>query len=141
MSAEVNVFSEEPVNCTATQVKEKLDGSNDEDAKTREPSVQRNTLHNDAVKKTPEPEPCSCVYQHAREIAERKKEILENPPCPCLLNSRRKWETCPCLTKRKYIRIVLYFLHSWDICTCMYERNTVLESSGATHTGSGERPP
>lgn len=87
--------------CTATQV-EKLDNSNDEDIKKKEPSV-RNTLHKDTATKTFEPEPCSCVYQHAREIAERKKEILENPPCPCLLNSRRKWDTCPCLTKRKYI--------------------------------------
>ncbi|XP_032672363.1 uncharacterized protein LOC116844645 isoform X6 [Odontomachus brunneus] len=93
-----NGFPEEPVNYTATQVKKKLDNFNDEETDKKEPGV-RNILHKDTVTKTPEPEPCSCVYQHAREIAERKKEILENPPCPCLLNSRRKWDTCPCLTK------------------------------------------
>ncbi|XP_014486001.1 PREDICTED: uncharacterized protein LOC106750284 isoform X4 [Dinoponera quadriceps] len=93
-----NGFPEGAVNCTATQVKKKLDNSNDEEAK-KESSGVRNALHKDAATKTPGLEPCSCVYQHAKEIAERKKEILENPPCPCLLSSRRKWDACPCLTK------------------------------------------
>ncbi|XP_011261886.2 uncharacterized protein LOC105254722 isoform X3 [Camponotus floridanus] len=91
-----NGFMDESVNCTTTQIKKKLDNSNDEDKKKKE-SVTPSALRKDTISKTSELEPCSCVYQHAREIAERKKEILENPPCPCLLNSRRKWDMCPCL--------------------------------------------
>ncbi|XP_072759086.1 uncharacterized protein [Anoplolepis gracilipes] len=91
-----NGFMDEPANCTTIQDKKKLDNSNDENKRKKE-SVTRNALHKDTISKTSELEPCSCVYQHAREIAERKKEILENPPCPCLLNSRRKWDMCPCL--------------------------------------------
>lgn len=45
------------------------------------------------------PQPCQCVHLHAKEIAERKKGTIEDPPCPCLLNSKRKWDICPCLTK------------------------------------------
>ncbi|KAI4503097.1 hypothetical protein M0802_002141 [Mischocyttarus mexicanus] len=44
-------------------------------------------------------QPCQCVYLHAKEIDERKKETIEDPPCPCILNSKRKWDICPCLTK------------------------------------------
>ncbi|XP_033232159.1 uncharacterized protein LOC117183100 isoform X2 [Belonocnema kinseyi] len=39
---------------------------------------------------------CPCVYQHTKDIAEKRKEV-DNPPCPCLLNSKRKLDTCPCL--------------------------------------------
>ncbi|XP_050448907.1 uncharacterized protein LOC126850218 isoform X5 [Cataglyphis hispanica] len=91
-----NGFMDGPANCTAMQVKKQLDNSNDED-KRKKDSVTHNVLRKDIISKTSDLEPCSCVYQHAREIAERKKEILENPPCPCLLNSRRKWDMCPCL--------------------------------------------
>ncbi|XP_046488598.1 protein FAM193A isoform X1 [Neodiprion pinetum] len=48
-----------------------------------------------------EPQPCPCVYRHAKEIVERKKEVLENPPCSCLLKSKQKWDTCPCLKKSR----------------------------------------
>ncbi|XP_011875803.1 PREDICTED: uncharacterized protein LOC105566421 isoform X2 [Vollenhovia emeryi] len=91
-----NGFPEIPASCTATQVKKKLDNLADEDKKKE--SSMRDALHKYAAK-TPESEPCLCVYQHAQEIAARKKEILESPPCPCLLNSRRKWDICPCLPK------------------------------------------
>ena len=43
---------------------------------------------------------CPCVYQHTKDIAEKRKEV-DNPPCPCLLNSKRKLDTCPCLMKSK----------------------------------------
>ncbi|KAG5313460.1 F193A protein, partial [Acromyrmex insinuator] len=91
-----NGFLEIPTSCT--QVKKKIDNLNDEDKKKKESGV-RDTLHKYIGSKTPETEPCLCVYQHAQEITERKKEILESPPCPCLLNSRRKWDICPCLPK------------------------------------------
>lgn len=93
------IFLEDLANSSTTQVKKKLDTSNNKDKKKEE--VIRDILHKNIGSKTPEPEPCQCVYQHAREIVERKREVLENPPCPCLLNSRRKWDMCPCLTKRK----------------------------------------
>lgn len=96
----MNVFLEISTSCTATQVKKKLDNLNDEGKKKKESSM-RDTLHKYTASKIPESEPCLCVYQHAQEIAERKKEILESPPCPCLLNSRRKWDICPCLPKCK----------------------------------------
>ncbi|XP_018316494.1 uncharacterized protein [Mycetomoellerius zeteki] len=91
-----NGFLEIPASCT--QVKKIIDNLNDEDKKKKESDV-RDTLHKYIGSKTPESEPCLCVYQHAQEITERKKEILESPPCPCLLNSRRKWDICPCLPK------------------------------------------
>ncbi|XP_018050001.1 PREDICTED: uncharacterized protein LOC108688316 [Atta colombica] len=91
-----NGFLEIPTSCT--QIKKKVDNLNDEDKKKKESGV-RDTLHKYIGSKTPESEPCLCVYQHAQEITERKKEILESPPCPCLLNSRRKWDICPCLPK------------------------------------------
>lgn len=104
------MFLDESVNCTTTQVKKKLDNSNDKDQKKKE-SVTHSALRKDTILKTSELELCSCIYQHAREIAERKKEILENPPCPCLLNSRRKWDICPCLPTCKYEKIFLYFYY------------------------------
>ncbi|XP_070168941.1 uncharacterized protein [Polyergus mexicanus] len=93
---EVKTFLDEPANCTTMQVKKQLDNLSDE-GKRKKDSVTHSALRKDTISKTSDLEPCSCVYQHAREIAERKKEILENPPCPCLLNSRRKWDMCPCL--------------------------------------------
>ncbi|XP_018340094.1 PREDICTED: uncharacterized protein LOC108747233 isoform X4 [Trachymyrmex septentrionalis] len=95
LSSLSNGFLEMPKRCA--QIKKKIDNLNDEDKKKKELSV-RDTLHK-YISKTPESEPCLCVYQHAQEITERKKEILESPPCPCLLNSRRKWDICPCLPK------------------------------------------
>ncbi|XP_076678686.1 uncharacterized protein LOC143374415 isoform X2 [Andrena cerasifolii] len=83
-----NGFLEDTANCSATQVKKKV-----EDVETTTDESE------DTDVRSSEPQPCTCVYQHAREITERKKEVLENPPCPCLLNSKRKWDTCPCLTK------------------------------------------
>lgn len=97
------MFSEITASCTAPQVKKKLDNLNEEDKKKKE-SGMRDTLHKYTTSKTSESEPCLCVYQHAQEIAERKKEILESPPCPCLLNSRRKWDICPCLPKCKHVK-------------------------------------
>ncbi|XP_012523732.2 uncharacterized protein LOC105829433 isoform X6 [Monomorium pharaonis] len=94
-----NGFPEIPTNCTINQVKKKLDNSNGEDRKKKELDM-RDALHKYTGSKTAESDTCLCVYQHAQEIAERKKEILESPPCPCLLNSRRKWDgKCPCLPK------------------------------------------
>lgn len=93
-----NGFPEISTSCTATQVKKKVDNLNDEDKKRKE-SGMRDTLHKFIGSKSAESEPCLCVYQHAHELVERKKEILESPPCPCLLNSRRKWDICPCLPK------------------------------------------
>lgn len=103
-----NVFSEESANCTITPIKKKLDNANEE-VKKKEANLVQDTLRKDAGIKTTESEPCSCIYQHAREIAERKKETLEHPPCPCLLNSRRKWDTCPCLTKCKCKQLLVLF--------------------------------
>lgn len=41
--------------------------------------------------------PCSCVYQHARKIMERKRPVTnENPPCSCLLDSRKKCDSKLC---------------------------------------------
>ncbi|KAL0113937.1 hypothetical protein PUN28_011338 [Cardiocondyla obscurior] len=87
-----------PTSCTPTQDKKKLDSSNDDDKKKKELGM-RDGIHKYAASKISESEPCLCVYQHAQEIAERKNEILESPPCPCLLNSKRKWDICPCLPK------------------------------------------
>ncbi|XP_018392119.1 PREDICTED: putative uncharacterized protein DDB_G0293878 isoform X1 [Cyphomyrmex costatus] len=91
-----NGFLEVPACCTL--VKKKIVYLDDEDKNKKESDVL-DTLHKYIGSKTPESEPCLCVYQHAQEITERKKEILESPPCPCLLNSRRKWDICPCLPK------------------------------------------
>lgn len=44
---------------------------------------------------------CPCVYQHTKDIAEKRKEV-DNPPCPCLLNSKRKLDACPCLSTSMY---------------------------------------
>ncbi|XP_025990924.1 uncharacterized protein LOC105193812 isoform X3 [Solenopsis invicta] len=93
-----NGFPEISTSCTTTQVKKKLDHSDDENKKKKELGM-RDASHKYTGSKTSESDPCLCVYQHAQEIAERKKEILESPPCPCLLNSRRKWDICPCLPK------------------------------------------
>lgn len=87
----LNSISEDTANCSATQVKKKV-----EDVETTTDESEDTDI------RSSEPQPCTCVYQHAREITERKKEVLENPPCPCLLNSKRKWDTCPCLTKCNY---------------------------------------
>lgn len=43
---------------------------------------------------------CPCVYQHTKDIAEKRREV-DNPPCPCLLNSKRKLDACPCLSTSK----------------------------------------
>lgn len=56
---------------------------------------------------------CPCVYQHTKDIAEKRKEV-DNPPCPCLLNSKRKLDTCPCLKKSKccwYLYLFAGLLH------------------------------
>lgn len=111
------MFLEESANCTMTQIKKRLDNVYDEEVRKKETSVQ-DALHKDANIKTTESEPCSCIYQHAREIAERKKEVLEHPPCPCLLNSRRKWDTCPCLTKCKYKQLLI--LHKRNFLTGIF---------------------
>ncbi|XP_066595931.1 uncharacterized protein [Prorops nasuta] len=66
--------------------------------------LEKETLNNANTDSTfckIENQPCTCVYQHARDIIERKREFFENPPCPCLLNSNRKSANCPCLTKSK----------------------------------------
>lgn len=47
---------------------------------------------------------CPCVYQHTKDIAEKRKEV-DNPPCPCLLNSKRKLDACPCLSTSKFIQL------------------------------------
>ncbi|XP_076242087.1 uncharacterized protein LOC143184037 isoform X3 [Calliopsis andreniformis] len=91
-----NGFLEDTANCSATQVKKKVDEIEMKDVRTDEAEIRN--VREDIEIQTSEPQPCSCVYQHAKEITERKKEVLENP-CPCLLNSKRKWDTCPCLTK------------------------------------------
>ncbi|XP_076651580.1 uncharacterized protein LOC143358372 isoform X1 [Halictus rubicundus] len=92
----INGFLEDTANCSATQVKKKADPMESKEAKID--GIEVKSTREDTDLRT-EPQPCSCVYQHVREITERKKEVLENPPCPCLLNSKRKWDTCPCLTK------------------------------------------
>jgi len=71
---------------------------NDEDKKKKE---SNDTSHKYFGFKTAESEPCLCVYQHTQDVMDGKKKILESPPCPCLLNSRRKWDICPCLPKCK----------------------------------------
>jgi len=79
-----------------------LDNSYDEEKKRKDSThdTSHKEIKNESLKHQFEPEPCSCLYQHAREIAEKKKEISENPPCSCLLNSMPKGDTCPCLNKR-----------------------------------------
>ncbi|XP_026827256.1 probable serine/threonine-protein kinase DDB_G0282963 isoform X6 [Ooceraea biroi] len=95
-----NGFPEGSTNCTVTQVKKKTDNSNDKEKKRKDThDTSHKETKNGSSKHQSEPEPCSCVFEHAREMAEKKKEVSENPPCPCLLNSRRKWNTCPCLNK------------------------------------------
>ncbi|XP_043790535.1 uncharacterized protein LOC122713817 isoform X3 [Apis laboriosa] len=91
-----NGFLEDTANFSATQVKKKL-----EDLEITEIKNDGNEINvnEDIDLWTSDTQPCSCVYQHVREITERKM-VLENPPCLCLLNSKRKiWDTCPCLTK------------------------------------------
>ncbi|XP_016916773.1 uncharacterized protein LOC108000733 isoform X2 [Apis cerana] len=91
-----NGFLEDTANFSATQVKKKL-----EDLEIKEIKNDGNEINvnEDIDLWTSDTQPCSCVYQHVREITERKM-VLENPPCLCLLNSKRKiWDTCPCLTK------------------------------------------
>ncbi|CAL7937735.1 unnamed protein product [Xylocopa violacea] len=93
----INDFLEDTANCCATQVKKKLEDVEIMEIKTDESEV--GDMNEDVDLRTSDPQPCSCVYQHVKEITERKM-VLENPPCPCLLNSKRKmWDTCPCLTK------------------------------------------
>ncbi|XP_053976246.1 uncharacterized protein LOC128875001 isoform X1 [Hylaeus volcanicus] len=92
-----NGFLEDTANCSATQVKKKVEEVETVEAESDGKEVKN--VQEDTDLRTSEPQPCSCVYQHAREITERKREVLENPPCPCLLNSKRKWDTCPCLAK------------------------------------------
>ncbi|XP_017793534.1 PREDICTED: uncharacterized protein LOC108575287 [Habropoda laboriosa] len=84
-------------NCSATQVKKKVEDVEIKEVKSDENEV-RNENEDDSDLRTSDPQPCSCVYQHVREIMERKM-VLENPPCLCLLNSKQKWDTCPCLKK------------------------------------------
>ncbi|XP_017888915.1 uncharacterized protein LOC108630248 [Ceratina calcarata] len=82
---------------SATQVKKKGQDVEMKEAKIDGSDV-RNANENTDLR-TFDPQPCTCVYQHVKEIMERKM-VLENPPCPCLLNSKRKiWDSCPCLTK------------------------------------------
>ncbi|XP_034179837.2 uncharacterized protein LOC117604147 isoform X6 [Osmia lignaria lignaria] len=88
-------FLEDPANYSVTQVKKKVE---DIDTKEIESDEKEISVREDVEFKAFDPQPCSCVYQHAREITERKP-VLENPPCPCLLNFKRKCDTCPCLTK------------------------------------------
>ncbi|XP_076174417.1 uncharacterized protein LOC143150204 isoform X2 [Ptiloglossa arizonensis] len=92
-----NGFLEDTENCSATQVKKKVEEVETTEMKSNGKEIDN--VQEDTDLRMSEPQPCSCVYQHAREITERKREVLENPPCPCLLNSKRKWDTCPCLTK------------------------------------------
>lgn len=95
-------FLEEDIaNYSATQIKKKVDPMESKETKLDVSEI--GSVQEDTDLRT-EPQPCSCVYQHVREITERKKGVLENPPCPCLLNSKRKWNTCPCLTKCNYER-------------------------------------
>ena len=70
---------------------------------------------------------CPCVYQHTKDIAEKRKEV-DNPPCPCLLNSKRKLDTCPCLMNSKYERKLLFFSHQFFelniLCYFTYARSS-----------------
>ncbi|XP_015434786.1 PREDICTED: uncharacterized protein LOC107190491 [Dufourea novaeangliae] len=92
----INGFLEDTANCSATQVTKKIDHVESQEANVDE--IEAGDVREDTDLRI-EPQPCACVYQHVREITERKVEVLENPPCLCLLNSKRKWDTCPCLTK------------------------------------------
>ncbi|XP_076395121.1 uncharacterized protein LOC100882720 isoform X2 [Megachile rotundata] len=96
-------FLEDPANYSVTQVKKKV-----EDIETKEIQSEEKELsiREDVDFRAFDPQPCSCVYQHAREITERKP-VLENPPCPCLLNFKRKCDTCPCLTKTNAVSEVV----------------------------------
>lgn len=96
----LNFILEDTENCSATQVKKKVEEVETTEMKSNGKEIDN--VQEDTDLRMSEPQPCSCVYQHAREITERKREVLENPPCPCLLNSKRKWDTCPCLTKCNY---------------------------------------
>ncbi|XP_015603385.1 uncharacterized protein LOC107271664 isoform X2 [Cephus cinctus] len=50
----------------------------------------RNGVPEDTDLRKNEPQPCPCVYQHAKELAEQKKDIVDNPPCPCLRKTKKK---------------------------------------------------
>ncbi|KAK9306519.1 hypothetical protein QLX08_002885 [Tetragonisca angustula] len=99
-----NGFLEDTANFSATQVKKKIENLEIKEIKSDDNEVRN--ANEDVDLRTSDVQPCSCVYQHVREITERKM-VLENPPCLCLLNSKRKiWDTCPCLTKSVFEPIV-----------------------------------
>ncbi|XP_011647175.1 uncharacterized protein LOC105433514 isoform X2 [Pogonomyrmex barbatus] len=130
-----NGFSEIPTSCTMMQLKEKLVNSNNEEKKKKDLGIC-DTLHKYTNSKISESEPCLCVYQHAQEIAERKKEILESPPCPCLLNSRRKWDICPCLPKSIPETVVTNGRPKATSPTSVVKANTESSQKPAVKTGS-----
>lgn len=101
-----NLILEDPANYSVTQVKKKAE---DIDTKEVESDEREISVREDVEFKAFDPQPCSCVYQHAREITERKP-VLENPPCPCLLNFKRKCDTCPCLTKSNGKEFSFFFI-------------------------------
>ena len=98
--------AEDTANFSATQVKKKIENLEIKEIKSDDNEVRN--ANEDVDLRTSDVQPCSCVYQHVREITERKM-VLENPPCLCLLNSKRKiWDTCPCLTKCKYKKDLIF---------------------------------
>ncbi|KAK2575288.1 hypothetical protein KPH14_008139 [Odynerus spinipes] len=84
---------------TEVQLKKTLEEMEDRSSQKEENNIILKTVAENIDVQPLTPQPCQCVYQHAKEIADRKKGAIEDPPCPCLLNSKRKWDTCPCLTK------------------------------------------
>ncbi|XP_076630622.1 uncharacterized protein LOC143346430 isoform X2 [Colletes latitarsis] len=92
----INGFLEDTANCSATQVKKKVEEAEGTDMESD--GKEAKNVPEDTDLRTSEPEPCACVYQHARDLMNRKRKVLD-PLCLCLLNSKRKWVTCPCLTE------------------------------------------
>lgn len=113
-----NFTIEDTANFSATQVKKKLEDLEIKEIKNDENEINANE---DIDLWTSDTQPCSCVYQHVREITERKM-VLENPPCLCLLNSKRKiWDTCPCLTKCNYKKEIFFLIVNNKIFVLKYD--------------------